>query len=189
MVLGVLATILVSGKIPYETYIYTGERIIRQSWHDIVRVIIWIFLAIIAVSGVWLSVLKIIEMVKQEKKNVCRIAWKVIQLLFLWVIIFVVLFVISSGLYFRFTARYEGNTYYEFSDGNHTIVIEEELFFFSGEFSVFQINEDNTAILIGGEMLRDVVPIKNNINIEWFDEYVIIAYNDGKARTLECKFK
>lgn len=186
MVFGVLATILVSGKIPYETYIYTGERIIRQSWHDIVRVLIWIFLAIIAVSGVWLSVLKIIEMVKQEKKNGCRIAWKVIKLLFLWVIIFVVLFVISSGLYFRFTARYEGNTYYEFSDGNHTIVIEEESLLHFKDFRVFQINEDNTAICIGREK-TDIGTRK--YDIEWFDEYVMITYYRKKARTLECKFQ
>lgn len=172
---------------------YNGEKIIYRSWHDIVRVFVWVMIAIAVISLVWLTVLKIKEMKIQEKKTVGKVVVNVSKLILLWGLILISLFMMSLFLFLRFTLRYDGDMYYEYTDGNHTIVIEETSFLLSGDFSVYQINEDNTAVGIGGALTDDGYRNYGEYEMEWTDEYVKITFCNGirsdSFETIECKFK
>lgn len=179
------------GIFPEKTYyFYYSKKIIELSWHNAARVIVWIAIATAIISLVWLTVLKIIDAREQGKKHKWLAAIKYICL---WALVFILMFLMTVFLFLRFTLRYDGDECFEFTDGNHKIVIQESSFLLSGHLSVFQINKDHTAEGIGGAGTDDGYRNYGNYEIEWFDEYVKITFCNGirsdSFETIECEFE
>lgn len=66
---------------------------------------------------------------------------------------------------------------YKFSDDKHTIVIEERSFLLYGGGYVYQIYDDNDAVIIHTFSVDDGGRNKGHYDIKWYDNYAEITYN------------
>ena len=80
---------------------------------------------------------------------------------------------------------------FEFSDGEHTIVIEEEAFMFGGWGTVYQVEESGKAVVLKGFTTDDGYRNEGNYDIRWSDDSAEITFNDGQGgkTTVTVEFK
>ncbi|MDE6592202.1 MAG: hypothetical protein K2K57_03955 [Oscillospiraceae bacterium] len=82
--------------------------------------------------------------------------------------------------------------WYMFTDGNHTIVIEEMSFLLDGRAEIYQIMENNKAVPINMFTTDDGETNCGHYKMEWTEEYVDITYRTfvtaDSVKTLRVKF-
>ena len=161
-------------------YIYDGE-IIKESRQDIFLIICAVCFVIVFALFVIMVVLSIRK--KMKDRN-AKIFWNISAS--------VVLFIVSVGILgFSFIVTFGDEIvyepeYYEFSDGNHTIVICERSFLLGGYADIYQVNDDSSAYLIEKFTTDDGYRNRGNYDFEWSDDYVKIYYEDGNSLTDAC---
>lgn len=122
-----------------------------------------------------------------------KILKKTISLWFIFVISTIMLLfsnIVVTGLYDENDYSPE---YFEFSDNKHTLVIEEKSFLFDGKGYVFQIQDDNSAILLEYFSTDDGGRNLGMYDIAWFNNYAEITYhtfiNENDKETIVVNFK
>ncbi len=80
---------------------------------------------------------------------------------------------------------------FEFTDGKHTIVIEEESWLLGGWGTIYQVNDDDTALKLKGFSTDDGYRNQGNYDIKWHDDSADITYDNGNSgrETVTVKFE
>ncbi len=154
-------------------YVYDGS-VIKETWRNgflIFNLVCFIIIFILSIISFVLTVY-----IKSKDKNF-KIIFKII--------ISIMMFVFSFGIFgFGYIIVIGDNIlyqpeYYEFSDGNHNIVICEETFFVGGYGTVYQVNDDNSAYMIKEFITDDGYRNNGDYEFEWSDDCVDIYYLNG----------
>lgn len=154
-------------------YVYTNGKVIKYSWHDVYdiisEVIGFILLALFAVATMQCVKLKLKTKEKLLKIFVFNFsAWLVSTL------------IIASGNIVVTGVWNEEDyhpQYYEFTNNGKTIVIEEKSFLLKGNGTIYQIENNNAASIIGEFSTDDGGRNYGNYDIQWNDSYVEITYH------------
>lgn len=182
-----LLTCIVSyfaGKIsPKISYVYRNNEIVTQSWRDNFETFIGFVFLLVLLAAFVTTVILIIEKIKSKRKIAGDIfrAWSCVILCY---VIFGCssLMVTTDDLYDYYPVCYE------FTDGQRKIVIEEESFMLYGGGTIYQIDEDNNAFVIGHISTDDGGRNNGNYDIEWSDDSCEITYdycNDEHTKQTE----
>lgn len=177
--------ILLSDVPANESYTYENGVIVVHSWEVWFSRIADLLLLLVLCGVAVVTVLCIISKIKWKEAVAVR-------LLVSWVVGVACLFMIVFGDAAAVgMARREdfGPKCYTFTDGRHTMVIEETSYLFSVNGTVYQVQDDNTAVVIGtfGTKLRN----RGAYQIEWFENGAQITYlfaHDG-TRTETVHFE
>jgi len=78
---------------------------------------------------------------------------------------------------------------YKFSDGQHTIVIEEKSFLLYGGGTVYQIMDNDKAVIIHQFDTDDGGRNNGNYSIKWYDDYAELTYNTFSGKDSKCTDK
>ncbi len=78
---------------------------------------------------------------------------------------------------------------YEFTDGNHKIVISEQSWLLYGEADIYEVKADNTAYLIGSFGTDDGGRNRGDYEFEWSKDSVTIYYDNctGSDQPIESE--
>lgn len=177
--------ILLSDVPANESYTYENGVIVVHSWEVWFSRITDLLLFLVLCGVAVVTVLCIISKIKWKEAVAVR-------LLVSWLVGVVCLFMIVFGNAAAVgMARREDfdPKCYTFTDGRHTMVIEETSYLFSVNGTVYQVQDDNTAVVIGafGTKLRNLGVYR----IEWFEDGAQITYlfaHDG-TRTETVHFE
>lgn len=141
------------------------------------------------ISSLVLTVILIILKIKSGEKIAGKIflTWMSVVLCY---VMFEVSDIIINGLW-------EESDYfpvcYEFTDGQHTIVIEEESFMLYGGGTIYRIDDDNNAFVIGHISTDDGGRNNGNYDIKWSDDGCEITYDycngEHTKKTEKVKFE
>ena len=155
------------------SHFYRNGRIVTDSWHDTFSTIVAVLMFIIAILTVVFIFISITVKIKYKED----IVEKIPLILFITAVCAVMLFIsdiMVCGLWSD--DNYEPE-YYEFSDGQHTIVIEEKSFLLHGGGTVYQIMDNDKAVVIHQFTTDDGGRNKGNYAINWHDDYAELTYN------------
>lgn len=187
-----LLTCIVSyfaGKIPTEiSCVYRNNEIVTQSWRDNFETFIGFVFLLVLLAGVVATVILIIEKIKSKRKIAKDIfrTWSCVILCYV-IFGFSSLMVTTDDLYDYYPVCYE------FTDGQHKIVIEEESFLLYGGGTVYQIDDDNNAFVIGHISTDDGGRNNGKYDIKWSDDGCEITYDycngEHTKQTEKVKFE
>lgn len=145
------------------SYFYEGGKIIERSWCDYFRVISVCVTLIVLLWLLTATVTVIVRRIKLKEKIEGKLA-----LLWLMALICVVTIALANfSIVGIWTKDIWSPVCYEFTDGEYTIVIEEMSFAFSGRSTIYQIMDDETAVIIGEFGTDDGVRNNGRYEIEW----------------------
>lgn len=169
------------------SYAYEKGVIIRHSWHDVFENVTIVIFAVVFI----LSTASVIICIRSKLRSKEKIAEVSLSCLTFAVGSFLIIFsnIAVVGLWQE--SDYDPACY-EFTDGLHTIVIEEESFLLYGGGTVFQIKENNDAVIIGHISTDDGGRNNGEYDIDWNKSYAEITYNtfvSGDSRdTIKVEF-
>lgn len=170
--LWLVAGIVLSYAPAYESYTYENGTIIVHSWQNWFALVTDLLLFLVPCGVVVVTVLWIFSKVK----------WKeaiAIDLVISWLVGIACLFMIvfadaaAVGAVRREDLSPEC---YTFTDGQHTMVIEEASLLFSGTGTIYQVKDDNTAVVIGTFGTDDGLRNQGVYQIIWFEDGAKITY-------------
>lgn len=181
-----LSAIFLSNVPAHESYTYENGVIVVHSWQNCFRIatelILYFVLSAVVASTVICVVSKIRWKEKIAKTMLCS-----------WLVGLVCLYMISfsdSAVFGLFGNDFDPE-WYEFSDGQRTIVIEEESFLLGGWGTIYPIKENGTAVVIGSFSTDDGLRNKGTYEIKWFEDGAEITYlfDPGGPRTETVYFE
>lgn len=177
--------ILLSDVPANESYTYENGVIVVHSWEVWFSRIADLLLLLVLCGVAVVTVLCIISKIKWKEAVAVR-------LLVSWVVgvacLFMIVFGDAAAVGMARREDFDPKCY-TFTDGRHTMVIEETSYLFSVNGTVYQVQDDNTAVVIGtfGTKLRN----RGAYQIEWFENGAQITYlfaHDG-TRTETVHFE
>ncbi|MDE5557529.1 MAG: hypothetical protein K2J32_07520 [Ruminococcus sp.] len=174
--------------IPEKTsYVYQNHEIIVHSWHDSFELFIGLIFLLVLIASLVSTVMLIIVKIKSGEKIAGKIflTWGSVVLCY---VIFGFSDIMLNGLWQKSDYFPEC---YEFTDGQHTIVIEEESFLLYGGGTIYQIDSNNNAFVIGNISTDDGGRNHGRYDIEWSDNGCEITYDydNNRKATEKVKFK
>lgn len=173
-----LFPILINNIPKAETYFYSNGEIVRYSWQHTFMIFLYILMAAVLVWILALTVISAIYMIKsKEKLGVTILLSWVTGIVCLICMLLCALSINSSE------DGYVTHNCYEFTDGRHTIIIEEKSFLLSGRGTIYQLHDDNSATIIGGFSTDDGGLNCGNYEIEWYDTSAKITYHTFSTKT------
>lgn len=165
------------------SHFYRNGRIVTDSWHETFSTIVAALMFIIII----LTAVYIIICIAAKVKHKEDISGKIPLAVLIAAVCAVMLFfsdIMVCGLWGN--DDYEPE-YYEFSDGQHTIVIEEKSFLLHGGGTIYQIMDNDKAVAIHQFTTDDGGRNKGNYTIKWYSDHAEMAYNtfssDDSKRT------
>lgn len=161
-----------------KNYFYSNGEIMKYSWQQPFMVFLYILMAAALIWILALTVISAIYMIRSKEKLG-------VTILLSWVTGIVCLIcMLLCGLSINSSEdSYVTHNCYEFTDGRHTIVIEEKSFLLSGRGTIYQLHDDNSATIIGGFSTDDGGLNCGNYEIEWYDTSAKITYRTFSTKT------
>ena len=161
-----------------ETYFYSNGEIVRYSWQHTFMIFLYILMAAVLVWILALTVISAIYIIRQKEKLG-------VTILLSWVtgIICLICMLLCALSINSSEDGYVAHNCYEFTDGRHTIIIEEKSFLLSGRGTIYQLHDDNSATIIGGFSTDDGGLNCGNYEIEWYDTSAKITYRTFSTKT------
>lgn len=180
--------ILLSDVPANESYTYENGVIVVHSWEVWFSRIADLLLFLVLCGVAVVTVLCVVSKIKWKETVAVR-------LLISWLVGFVCLLMIvfSQEMIFGLFGSPDGYDpeCYTFTNGQHTLVIKEESFLLGGWGTIYQVRNDNTAVVIGRFSTDDGLRNKGVYRIEWFENGAQITYlfaHDG-TRTETVHFE
>lgn len=156
-----------------KTYYYEHGSIVTHSWHDIFNGLTALFIKVILI----VSAVLIIVYIRKKLKYKEKIAFEIVSVLASSVICLIIT-VFSNILVIGI---WSDNDYYpvcyEFTDGVHTIVIEERSFLLSGGGTIYEIQDNNEAYILGSFTTDDGGRNNGHYDINWYNSCAEISYD------------
>lgn len=176
--LGLAAVTLIAAffisDIPAEySFVYKDGRIIKHSWHNSFENLTIDLAFIILVLSAILIFIRIAAKIKSKENISPKISLTLISAVFC-VIMIGFSDTMVCGLWRD--EDYDPQ-FYKFTDGQHTIVIEERSFLLYGSGTVYQIMDNNDAIIIYNFGTDDGGRNHGNYIINWHDDHAELTYN------------
>ncbi len=172
VIIFVLSKVLSEVECDY-TYKYQSGRIVPHSWHDVYEIALGIVFAAFTIGFVY-SCIAMIKAKLKHKAKVLKLFLLTTAVYFMSVLFVYIGLISVVNIWTHETYDTE---WYEFSDGEHTIVVEEESFLLYGGGTIYQIDSDNNAEAIAKIRTDDGGRNHGNYEIEWHEEYFMITYN------------
>ena len=171
------------------TYTYEQGQIISHSWKNIFEAVVFVLLAAILIfSAVNFAVL-IASKVADRKKIGARMTFTIIAALFSAVIL---LFCDILVVGFWRDTDYDPECF-EFTDGRHTIIIEERSWLLSGSTRIFQLTDGNNAVFLDSFSTDDGMRNLGYYEIKWADDSAEITYDtfigENSKETVTLQFE
>lgn len=169
-----------------ECYYRNGE-IISHSWHNTFYAVSAIFSVVVIASALIYNVISVINNVRHKED-------KLTGRFVLWLMSIATILIIAAS---TFVLEPRGSDAvvdrspkcFEFSDGSHTLVIEEKSYLLSGSGTVYQIVSGNKAEIIGRFNTDDGFRNNGEYDIEWFSDHAEIMYKYGSDDEVPKKLK
>ena len=155
------------------SHFYKNGRIVTDSWHETFSTIVAALMFIIII----LTAVYIIICISAKVKHKEDISGKIPLAVLIAAVCAVMLFfsdIMVCGLWGN--DDYEPE-YYEFSNGQHTIVIEEKSFLLHGGGTVYQIMDNDEAVVIHQFTTDDGGRNKGNYDIKWYGDHAALTYS------------
>lgn len=155
------------------SHFYKNGRIVTDSWHETFTTIVAALMFIIII----LTAVYIIICISAKVKHKEDISGKIPLAVLIAAVCAVMLFfsdIMVCGLWGN--DDYEPE-YYEFSNGQHTIVIEEKSFLLHGGGTVYQIMDNDEAVAIHQFTTDDGGRNKGNYDIKWYGDHAELTYS------------
>lgn len=155
------------------SHFYKNGRIVTDSWHETFSTIVAALMFIIII----LTAVFIFICISAKVKHKEDISGKIPLAVLIAAVCAVMLFfsdIMVCGLWGN--DDYEPE-YYEFSDGQHTIVIEEKSFLLHGGGTVYQIMDNDKAVAIHQFTTDDGGRNKGNYDIKWYGDHADLTYS------------
>lgn len=156
-----------------KSYIYKNNQIITTSWHNLFDYFTkGLFIAIL-ISAVILTIICVAAKVKSKEKITRKIS-----LILISGIVCSVIIMLSNILVLDIWSDDDYSPQcYKFTDGQHTIVIEEKSFLLYGGATVYQINDNSEAVILNEFSTDDGGRNNGHYDINWYNNYAEITYN------------
>lgn len=171
-----------------ETYIYENNRINSCSWHNVFEYIIAAIFILTLISCIVSTFVCIAEGRKLQERTAKKIS-------FVWIIgvVCCAIILLSGVVVLDVWADDDFSpSCYKFTDGKNTIVIEEKSFMLSGTGTVFQIEDNDKAMMLCEFSTDDGGRNNGHYDIKWYDNCAEITYNtfvtEDSKRTLRIDF-
>ena len=141
---------------------------------------------IIVISCIVITVVCIIERVRRDA-DVGRLYART------WIISGISVLILLFGC-ITFNGEWLGGTdpkCFEYTDGQHTMVIKEESWLLGGWGTVYQVEESGKAVVLKGFTTDDGYRNEGNYDIRWSDDSADITFNNGQGgkETITVEFK
>lgn len=155
------------------TYTYSNNKIHTHSWHNIFESVTAYLFAAVFLSSVIITIICMIIRIKYKEKTAKVIAVN-------WISFFACFLIISFsdilvvGLW---TDEDYSPVCYKFTDGQHTIVIEERSFLLYGGGTVYQVKNNSEAVVLCSFSTDDGGRNHGNYEIEWYEDHADLTYN------------
>ncbi len=164
-----VGVILQSPKVEYSYKFIDGE-IVKKSWLDTFAIGSYVYMAVAIV--ILIAALILIPRIRNIE-NSHRTRNIIVSIVLIPVSVVIILFsrTIVTGVHYNYEPEY-----YEFSQDEHRIVVCEESWQSGGWGTVYQVNADNTAYVIGEFITDDGYRNYGEYEIEWLDEGVNVRY-------------
>lgn len=171
------------------SYFYQNNTIIESSWHNTFDLITAGLFLIILIISIILTIICIVQKIKNKEKikKYILLIWTSEMICFL-----IILFsnVLVIGIW---SDNDYSPDYYKYTDGRHMIVIREESFLLYGGGTIYQIKENNEAIILENFTTDDGGRNKGKYEIKWYDDYAEITYDifnnsQNSERTVKITF-
>lgn len=167
--------------------VYRNHEIIKHSWHGSFELFIGLIFLFVLIASLVLTVMLIIVKIKSGEK----IAGKIFLTWGSVVLCYVMLGfsdIMLNGLWQKSDYFPEC---YEFTNGQHTIVIEEKSFLLYGGGTIYQIDENNNVFVIGRISTDNGGRNHGRYDIEWSGNGCEITYDydNNRKATEKVKFK
>ncbi len=168
-------------------YYYRNGKIISHSWHNTFYAVSAIFSVVVIASALIYNVSSVIYNVRNKANKLTgRFA--------IWLMSIVTILLIAAS---AFVLDPRGSDAvadhspkcFEFSDGSHTLVIEEKSYLLWGGGTVYQLGSDNKAEIIGNFNTDDGFRNNGAYDIEWFPDHAEIMYKYGSGDEVQKKLK
>lgn len=161
-----------------ETYFYSNGEIMKYSWQQPFMVFLYILMAAVLIWTLALTVFSTIYMIRSKEKLG-------VTILLSWVtgIVCLICMLLCALSIYSSEDSYVTHKCYEFTDGRHTIVIEEKSFLLDGRGTIYQLHDDNSATIIGSFSTDDGGLNCGNYEIEWHDTSAKITYRTFSTKT------
>ena len=168
---------ILSGKLPNRTlYSYHNNEITSITVLEIIGYcVLALFVCTAAAALVFFKPQKgkqCDEQIRKSYKTARRGAAITLVLAAFGVVLYTV---VISGLY-----DYDSKCF-EFSDAQHTVVIEEESWLLGGWWNIYQVNDDGSAEYLRGFSTDDGYRNNGNYDIRWYDDRADITFNNGNG--------
>ncbi len=178
VIIFVLSKVLSKVECNY-TYKYISGEITTFSWHNTYSIALGIVFAMFTIGFVYSCIAMVIAKLKHKAK--------IMKLFLLTTAMYFmsVLFVYVSLISVVNTSEHEiyDTEWYEFSDGKHTIVVEEKSFLLYGGGVIYQVDSENNAEIISRFSTDDGGRNHGDYEIEWHEDYFLITYNNFSAES------
>ena len=168
-----------------KSYFYQDNKVVTKSWHDVFELFSEdLFLTIFFVS-ITLTIICIVVRIKfkNKVKKYLLLIWTSTAICFL-----IIFFSDVSITGIQSDIDYSP-MYYKYTDGNHTIVIEERSFLLYGGGIIYQVNDNNEAIILNSFTTDDGGRNKGKYDIEWYNDYAKITFNTFNTSTSKNTIK
>lgn len=166
--------ILLSSVPANESYTYENGVIVVHSWEVWFSRIADLLLLLVLCGVAVVTVLYIVSKIKWKEAVAVR-------LLVSWVVgvacLFMIVFGDAAAVGMARREDFDPQCY-TFTNGQHTLVIEEESFLLGGWGTIYQVRNDNTAVVIGRFSTDDGLRNKGVYQIKWFEDSAEITYRE-----------
>lgn len=163
-----------------KSYFYKNGKIVTSSWYDIFGDFTAYLLVFLFIIALFIGIFRRIKF-----KDKVKIGITLVCTIFCF---FVIAFgdILVTGIW---TDEDYSRSYYKFTDGHHTIVIEEESFLLYGGGTIYQIQDDNKAIVLNTFSTDDGGRNNGKYEIDWHDDYVEVTYNNFDLKNSKATIK
>ncbi|MDE6848982.1 MAG: hypothetical protein K2O29_10245 [Ruminococcus sp.] len=155
------------------SYVYQNKKIILHSWHDYFEMFTGLIFLLVLISSLVSTAIWIILKIKSGEKITKKIFLTWVSVILCYIMLGLS-DIIINGLW-------QESDYcpvcYEFTDGQHKIVIEEESFLLYGGGTIYQIDDNNNAFVIGRIDTDDGGRNNGKYDIKWADDGCEITYD------------
>lgn len=156
-----------------EAYRYENNTIVSYSWHNVFENVLAFFFVVLTVVLITFTVFVFLQKIRTKQEKLLRVIIQSACIYFVCLVVIMISNILVIGLY--------GNeayapSYYEFSNGKNTVVIEEKSFLLYGGGSIYQVFEDKSAIELARFSTDDGGRNNGEYDILWKGESVEITY-------------
>lgn len=155
------------------SFVYKNGRIIKHSWYNSFENLTAELAFIILVLSAILIFIRIAAKIKSKENISPKISLTLISAV-VCAIMIGFSDIMVCGLW---TEEDYDPQFYKFTDGQHTIVIEERSFLLYGGGTVYQIMDNNDAVIIHEFFTDDGGRNHGKYTIKWHDDHAELTYN------------